>query len=154
MRSLMKTTDTSAIGQRARRRRRAFAAVVCVFLGGASLGAAVGLNATRSPRRDYEKVFDSIGLTPTQRHATDSIMTHYTCAIDSINHTISPQLDSIRRLARQDVLEVLSQAQIDRLNQALSAGDPKQGPHRSDRHALCDHGGDSTGAGRSHFLRL
>jgi hypothetical protein len=147
------TSNEASAAQRARRRRRAVAAVICVFLGGASLGAAVGLTYTRAPRRQYEKAFDSIGLTAAQRHATDSIMSHYACALDSINRTIAPEIDSVRRLARQEILEVLSESQITRLNRAIQPGDGHRGQRHSDKRAMCDHGADTTG-GHSHFLKL
>jgi hypothetical protein len=139
---------------RAARRRRAVAAIVCVFLGGASAGAAVGLTYTQAPRRAYEKAFDSIGLSSMQRRATDSIMTRYGCVIDSVNHTIGPQIDSIRRAARQDIMEVLSESQITRLNQALGAGDGKHGQHRADKRGACDHVADTASHGHQHYLRL
>jgi hypothetical protein len=148
----MTLNDPVGASQRARRRRRAAAAVACVFLGGASLGAAVGLTYTRAPRRQYEKAFDSIGLTVSQRRATDSIMAHYACAIDSINRAAQPRIDSIRRLARQDVMEVLNESQIAQLNRVLGAGDGKRGPHRLDRRGACDHGVDSMSHPR--YLRL
>lgn len=139
---------------RSARRRRAVAAIACIFLGGASAGAAVGLTYTQAPKRPYEKAFDSIGLSTTQRRATDSIMTRYGCVIDSVNHTISPQIDSIRRAARQEIMEKLSESQISRLNQALSAGDGKRSQHRSDKRGACDHVADSASHGHQHYLRL
>jgi hypothetical protein len=140
---------------RANRRRRAAAAVACVFLGGASLGAAVGLTYTRAPRRQYEKAFDSIGLTATQRRATDSIMARYACAIDSINRTIAPQIDSVRAAARNDVFEVLSDSQATRLQKSLADGDHKHGQRRSDKRVSCAHAADSASStGHPHFLRL
>jgi len=137
------------------RRRRAAAAVASVFLGGASLGTAVGLTYTRAPHRSYEKAFDSSGLTAAQRHATDSIMAHYACAIDSVYRAASPHVDSIRHLARQEVMEVLNESQIARFNRELSAGDGKHGQHRQDKHSACDHPADSGSfASRSHLLKL
>lgn len=140
---------------RVARRRRAVAALVCVFLGGASAGAAVGLTYTQGPRRQYEKAFDSIGLTTAQRRATDSIMTRYACVIDSLNRSIGPHVDSARQSARQDVLEVLTESQVVRLREALRAGDSRRGRHRSEKRSQCDRPTDSAAfLGRSHFLKL
>ena len=151
----MRSFGGSTASGRANRRRRAVAAVVCVFLGGASVGAAVGLSYPQTSRRQVEKAFDSVGLTTAQRRATDSIIAHYACAIDSINHTIAPQVDSIRRAARDDVLEVLTEAQAAKLNRALSVDDGKHGQHRPDKHGMCDRGTDSTSfPGHTRFLRL
>lgn len=144
---------TSTARARTIRRRRAVAAIVCVFLGGASVGAAVGLTYPQSPRRQYEKVFDSIGLTAAQRRATDSIMTHYACALDSINRAVAPQVDSLRRAARQDVFEMLSTAQVSRLNHELASTDTWHTQHHADKH-VCAPTADSATRGRSHFLRL
>jgi hypothetical protein len=151
----MTFSHQSAALQRARRRRRAFAAIACVFLGGASLGAAVSLAYPRSSHRPYEKAFDSIGLTAAQRHATDSIFARYGCVIDSVNHAIAPQIDSIRHRARQEIFELLSESQITRLNAAMNADDGWHGQHHPDKHGMCDHGADSASFdGRSRRLRL
>ena len=131
------------------------AALICVFVGGASVGAAVGLTYTQGPRRQYEKAFDSIGLTAAQRHATDSIMTRYACVVDSLNRSIGPHIDSARQSARQDVLEVLTDSQVARLRAALRAGDNRRDQHRSEKRSQCDHPTDSTAFhGRSHYLKL
>ena len=151
----MDSLGGSIASTRARRRRRAAAALACVFLGGASAGAAVGLTYTQTPPRQYEKTFDSIGLTTTQRRATDSIMMRYACVIDSINHTIAPQVDSVRRAARQDVLEVLSDSQVTRLERAFHDDDRKHGQHHSDLRRACEHATDSTSfLGHTHFVKL
>jgi hypothetical protein len=131
------------------------AALICVFLGGASAGAAVGLTYTQGPRRQYEKAFDSIGLTAAQRRATDSIMTRYACVIDSVNLSVAPHVDSLRQSARQDVLEVLTDSQVARLRQALSESDSRRGQRRSEKRTVCDHAADSAAfLGRPHHLRL
>jgi len=131
------------------------AALICVFLGGASAGAAVGLTYTQGPRRQYEKAFDSIGLTAAQKRATDSIMTRYACVIDSVNLSMAPRVDSIRRSARQDVLEVLTDSQVARLRAAMSESDSRRGQRRSEKRTLCDHAADSAAfLGRPHHLRL
>jgi hypothetical protein len=150
----MRTLERSASIGRATRRRRAVAAILCVFLGGASLGTAVGLTYTRAPRRPYEKAFDSIGLSAAQRRATDSIMARYACVIDSINRTIAPQIDSVRGAARHDVYEVLSDSQGTLLSRALSAGDHKHRQRRSDRRASCSQAADSASSQHGHYLRL
>jgi hypothetical protein len=130
------------------------AALICVFLGGASAGAAVGLTY-QSPRRQYEKAFDSVGLSAAQRRATDSIMTRYACAVDSVDQAIAPHIDSLRQSARQDVLEVLTDSQVARLRQALSESDSRRGQRRSEKRSLCDHVADSASfLGRAHHLRL
>lgn len=144
----------STASGRAKRRRRAAAAVACVFLGGASVGAAVGLTYTQTVRRQYEKAFDSIGLTSTQRRMTDSILSRYACVIDSMNQSMAPHVDSIRRAARQDVLEILSDSQVARLNRALAPPESRRGQHHSDKHGLCDRGADSTQRGHQHFLKI
>lgn len=131
------------------------AALICVFLGGASAGAAAGLTYTQGPRRQYEKAFDSIGLTAAQKRATDSIMTRYACVIDSVNLSIAPRVDSIRQSARQDVLEVLTESQVARLRAAINESDSRRGQRRSEKRSMCDHAADSAAfLGRSHHLRL
>jgi hypothetical protein len=151
----MRSIGTLATNARVARRRRAMAALICVFLGGASAGAAVGLTYTQGPRREYEKAFDSIGLSATQRRATDSIMTRYACTIDSMNFSIAPHVDSLRQAARQDVLEVLTEAQVVKLRQALNDSDNRRGLRRSEKRSFCNHAADSAAfLGRSHHMRL
>jgi hypothetical protein len=150
----MRGLEGTASSGRTNRRRRAAAAIVCVFLGGASLGTAVGLTYTRAPRSQYENAFDSIGLSASQRRATDSIMARYACVIDSISRTISPQIDSIRAAARRDVYEALSDSQGTLLARALAAGDHKHGQRRSERRGSCSHTADSSSSPHSRYLRL
>jgi hypothetical protein len=115
----------------------------------------MGLTYTHEPRRSYEKAFDSIGLTTAQRRATDSIMARYACTIDSVYRAASPHVDSIRRQARKDIMEMLNESQIKQLDRALASGDGKHGPRRPDKHLACDHPADSGSfAGHSRFLKL
>ena len=92
------------------------------LLGAVLVGGALGFSADRmftsdkprnwSPR---QRMYDDLGLTPAQRSTMDSLLDERNCQISAVMKPVRPHLDSIRKSAHEQVLQILSPDQREKL---------------------------------------
>lgn len=107
-------------GQSARTPRRsvvsrALLTLVSACVAGLALGGFAVHEYETNVRPSYGALFRGLELTPRQASVTDSLMAHYSCAIDSVNNTIVPAVNTLRASARREVEAVLTPAQTKKL---------------------------------------
>lgn len=92
------------------------------LLGAVLVGGALGFSADRvfgrDPARHWARrqaFYDDLGLSATQRATMDSLLDDRNCQISVVMKPVRPQLDSIRQAAHQQVLQVLTPAQREKL---------------------------------------
>src|SRR3954465_12511481 len=88
------------------------------LLGAVLVGGALGFSADRVFGRDANRhwarriaMYDDLELTQPQRATMDSLLDARNCQIASIMRPVKVQLDSIRKSAHQQVLQVLTPTQ-------------------------------------------
>jgi len=94
------------------------------LLGALLVGSVLGFSADRVFGRDpaphgarRQAFYDDLGLSEPQRKTMDSLLDVRNCQIGSVMKPVKPQLDSIRDAAHKQVLQVLTPAQRDKLEQ-------------------------------------
>ena len=91
------------------------------LLGAVLVGGVLGFSAERvlrDPSSHWIKrqaFYDDLGLSPAQRSKMDSLLDDRNCQISAVMKPVKPQLDSIRRAAHQQVLQILTPEQADKL---------------------------------------
>ena len=92
------------------------------LLGALLVGGVLGFSADRVFGRDpsahwarRQAFYDDLGLSDAQRRTMDSLLDVRNCQIGSVMKPVKPQLDSIREAAHQQVLQVLTPGQRDKL---------------------------------------
>lgn len=92
------------------------------LLGAVLVGGALGFSADRVFGRDPSKhwarrqaFYDDLALSQTQRSTMDSLLDDRNCQINAVMKPVRPQLDSIRKAAHQQVLQVLTPGQRQKL---------------------------------------
>ena len=92
------------------------------LLGSVLVGGALGFSADRVFGRDPSKhwarrqaFYDDLGLSQRQRSTMDSLLDDRNCQVNAVMKPVRPQLDSIRQAAHQQVLQVLTPPQRDKL---------------------------------------
>jgi hypothetical protein len=91
------------------------------LLGAVLVGGALGFSADRVleghakhwARRS--QFYDDLGLSQAQRSTMDSLLDDRNCQISAVMKPVKPQLDSIRQAAHQQVLQVLTPTQREKL---------------------------------------
>ncbi len=87
------------------------------LLGAVLVGGVLGFSADRmfqdrgkhwAPRT---RMYDDLGLSEAQRSAMDSLLDARNCQIGAVMKPVSPQLDSIKKAAHQQVLQILTPPQ-------------------------------------------
>src|SRR5438034_3854333 len=88
------------------------------LLGAVLVGGALGFSADRVLGREASKhwarrtaFYDDLGLSATQRVTMDSVLDERNCQVSAVMKPVKPQLDSIRKAAHQQVLQVLTSEQ-------------------------------------------
>jgi hypothetical protein len=94
------------------------------LLGALLVGGVLGFSADRvfgrtpSPHWARRQAFyDDLGLSDAQRKTMDSLLDVRNCQISTVMKPVRTQLDSIRESAHKQVLQVLTPAQRDKLEQ-------------------------------------
>jgi hypothetical protein len=92
------------------------------LLGALLVGGVLGFSADRVFGRDpaphwarRQAFYDDLGLSESQRKTMDSLLDARNCQIGALMKPVKPQLDSIRDAAHQQVLQVLTTPQRDKL---------------------------------------
>ena len=92
------------------------------LLGTVLVGGALGFSADHvfnhhAPRHwtRRQAMYDDLGLTQTQRSTMDSLLDDRNCQIATVMKPVRPQLDSIRKTAHQQVLQILTAEQREKL---------------------------------------
>jgi hypothetical protein len=95
------------------------------LLGAVLVGGVLGFSADRvladnqkhwAPRM---RMYDDLGLSAEQRTTMDSVLDERNCQIGAVMKPVKPQLDSIKKAAHQQVLQVLTPEQRGMLEQRV-----------------------------------
>lgn len=95
------------------------------LLGAVLVGGVLGFSADRvladnqkhwAPRM---RMYDDLGLSSQQRTTMDSVLDERNCQIGAVMKPVKPQLDSIKKAAHQQVLQVLTSEQRQMLEQRV-----------------------------------
>lgn len=93
------------------------------LLGAVLVGGMLGFSVDRVLRFDKGKhgwaprtrMYDDLGLSDAQRSRMDSLLDDRNCQIGAVMKPVKPQLDSIKKAAHQQVLQVLTPEQRQKL---------------------------------------
>lgn len=92
------------------------------LLGAVLVGGVLGFSADRVFSSDKGKhwaprraMYDDLGLSGQQRTTMDSLLDDRNCQINAVMKPVRPQLDSIKASAHQQVLQVLTASQREKL---------------------------------------
>ena len=92
------------------------------LLGAVLVGGALGFSADRVFNHDAPRhwaprsaMYDDLGLSEAQRATMDSLLDDRNCQIAAVLKPVKPQLDSIKKTAHQQVLQVLTPEQQQKL---------------------------------------
>jgi hypothetical protein len=102
------------------------------LLGAVLVGGVLGFSADRvlhDPPTHWARrqaFYDDLGLSPAQRSTMDSLLDDRNCQISAVMKPVKSQLDSIRQAAHQQVLQVLTPAQRDKLEQRKKEMDQRE----------------------------
>ena len=85
------------------------------LLGAVLVGGVLGFSAERvlgnEKTRHWagrEGMYEDLGLSQTQRSTMDSLLDERNCQIGAVMRPVRPQLDSIKKVARQQILQMLT----------------------------------------------
>jgi Spy/CpxP family protein refolding chaperone len=96
------------------------------LLGAVLVGGVLGFSAERvldgkpknwAPR---QRMYDDLGLSEVQRTTMDSLLDERNCQVGAVMKPVRPQLDSIRKAAHQQVLQILTPGQREKLELRVS----------------------------------
>ncbi len=114
------------------------------LLGAVLVGGVLGFSADRvfshEASRHWarrQQFYDDLGLSQTQRSTMDSLLDDRNCQIGVVMKPVKAQLDSIRQAAHQQVLQVLTPAQRDKLEQMKKDSEKREGERRDAKSATC-----------------
>jgi len=114
------------------------------LLGAVLVGGALGFSADRVFGRDTSQLwarrqafYDDLGLSAAQRSTMDSLLDDRNCQISTVMKPVRPQLDSIRQAAHQQVLQILSPAQRERLELRRKQMEQEQADKRERSPGAC-----------------
>jgi len=105
---------------------------VMFLLGAVLVGGVLGFSADRvlrDPSTHWARrqaFYDDLGLSPAQRSTMDSLLDERNCQINAVMKPVKPQLDSIRQAAHQQVLQVLTPPQREKLEQRKKEMDRRE----------------------------
>lgn len=107
------------------------------LLGAVLVGGVLGFSADRVFSFDKGKhwaprqtMYDDLGLSAEQRNTMDSLLDDRNCQISALMKPVRPALDSIKASAHQQVLQLLTPAQREKLEQRKA----EQEKRETDRH--------------------
>ncbi|HEU4996261.1 MAG TPA: hypothetical protein VFT29_15700 [Gemmatimonadaceae bacterium] len=114
------------------------------LLGAVLVGGVLGFSADRVLSHDASKhgvrrqqFYDDLGLSEAQRSTMDSLLDERNCQIGAVMKPVKPQLDSIRQTAHQQVLQVLTPPQRDKLEQMKKEMERRDAERRDAKSATC-----------------
>ncbi|SRR3989338_358340 len=96
------------------------------LLGAVLVGGALGFSADRvlneKPRNwvPRQRMYDDLELSDVQRSTMDSLLDERNCQVSAVMKPVRPHLDSIRKAAHQQVLQVLTAEQREKLELRVS----------------------------------
>jgi|SRR5213592_1497640 len=102
------------------------------LLGAVLVGGALGFSAdhmlNHNPRHwaRRQAMYDDLGLSQTQRSTMDSLLDDRNCQIFTVMKPVRPQLDSIRKTAHQQVLQILTADQREKLEQRVKEAEKRE----------------------------
>ena len=92
------------------------------LLGAVLVGGVLGFSAERVFGRDARlpwagrmRMYEDLGLSDAQRLAMDSLLEDRNCQIGAVMKPVKPQLDSIKKVAHQQMLQILTPTQQQKL---------------------------------------
>jgi len=108
------------------------------LLGAVLVGGALGFSADRMFRHDKprnwvarQRMYDDLGLSAEQRATMDSLLDDRNCQINAVMKPVRPQLDSIKKAAHAQVLQVLTPGQRDILEQRTKEMERREAERRA-----------------------
>lgn len=112
------------------------------LLGAVLVGGALGFSADRVFGRDpsthwarRQAFYDDLGLSNAQRATMDSLLDARNCQISALMKPVRPQLDSVRNSAHQQVLQMLTPEQRDKLERRRKEMEERE--RRESQHMKC-----------------
>src|SRR6266550_5314233 len=103
------------------------------LLGAVLVGGALGFSADHvfnhgAPHHwaRRQAMYDDLGLSQTQRSTMDSLLDDRNCQIATVMKPVRPQLDSIRKTAHQQVLQILTADQREKLEQRVKEAEKRE----------------------------
>jgi Spy/CpxP family protein refolding chaperone len=105
---------------------------VMFLLGAVLVGGVLGFSADRVFDRHSSKhwarrqaFYDDLGLSAPQRSTMDSLLDDRNCQIGAVMKPVKPQLDSIRRAAHEQIVQILTPPQRERLDKRTKEMDER-----------------------------
>jgi hypothetical protein len=95
------------------------------LLGAVLVGGVLGFSADRVLNDSAKhwvprmRMYDDLGLSAAQRTSMDSVLDERNCQISAVMKPVRPQLDSIKEAAHQQVLQVLTPEQRQKLERRI-----------------------------------
>src|SRR5437868_11173734 len=102
------------------------------LLGAVLVGGALGFSADRVFGGDDRhwarrtRMYDDLELSQAQRSTMDSLLDDRNCQIANVMRPVKPQLDSVRKSAHQQVLQVLTPAQREKLERRVKEAEQRE----------------------------
>ena len=110
------------------------------LLGAVLVGGVLGFSADRVFGHDPSKhwarrqaFYDDLGLSQAQRSTMDSLLDDRNCQINVVMKPVKPQLDSIRQAANQQVLQLLTPAQREKLERRKQEMEKREGKREGEK---------------------
>lgn len=113
--------------------RRAILTVASACVAGLALGGFAVHQYETMQRSPWSSLFVGMGLSDRQSAATDSLMTRYGCAIDSVYNSVGPSANALRQQLRREIEAQLTLPQAKEFRERLADADEKR-RHRHDAH--------------------
>ena len=117
---------------------------IAFLLGAVLVGGVVGFSADRMIRQPEETVqerrqrmYDDLGLAPTQRVALDSVFDSSNCQLDALYAPLQPAYDSIKAVRRTHMDAILTPDQRTHMEVRRKDYDGRRDAERKRMKALC-----------------
>lgn len=108
------------------------------LLGAVLVGGALGFSADHvfnhgAPKHwaRRQAMYDDLGLSQAQRSTMDSLLDERNCQIAAVMKPVKPQLDSIRKTAHQQVLQILTAGQRAQLEERVKEAEAREAQTRN-----------------------
>ena len=96
------------------------------LLGAVLVGGVLGFSADRvigskgKPWSSRMRMYQDLGLSEAQQATLDSVLDERNCQLSAVMKPVAPQLDSIRKAAHQQLVQILTPAQRARLEERMA----------------------------------
>ena len=114
------------------------------LLGAVLVGGVVGFSADRMFRQQdntlearRQRMYDDLGLAPTQRTALDSVFDASNCQLDQLYSPLQPAYDSIKAARRSQMNAILTPEQRTRLEAKRKDDDIRRDAERKRMKSVC-----------------